>query len=78
MTERYRDIIERIREIPEEKALGAPYEDYFSQVAHFILLLDAFLKVRFGRREDGTAGVGDGDVRRRADDAGKEPGSAFR
>ncbi|HCS67786.1 MAG TPA: leucyl aminopeptidase [Oribacterium sp.] len=55
MTERYRDIIERIREIPEEKALGAPYEDYFSQVAHFILLLDAFLSARFGRKDAMTA-----------------------
>lgn len=44
--ERYDDVIERIREIPEEHALSAPFQAYFTAAAEFILLLDAFMKAR--------------------------------
>lgn len=44
--ERYDDVIERIREIPEERALSAAFQAYFTAAAEFILLLDAFLKAR--------------------------------
>lgn len=44
--ERYDDVIERIREIPEEHALSAAFQAYFTAAADFILLLDAFMKAR--------------------------------
>lgn len=44
--ERYDDVIERIREIPEEHALSAAFQAYFTAAAEFILLLDAFMKAR--------------------------------
>lgn len=44
--ERYDDVIERIREIPEEHALSADFQAYFTAAAEFILLLDAFMKAR--------------------------------
>ena len=44
--ERYDDVIERIREIPEEHALSATFQAYFTAAAEFILLLDAFMKAR--------------------------------
>lgn len=44
--ERYDDVIERIREIPEEHALSAVFQAYFTAAADFILLLDAFMKAR--------------------------------
>ena len=44
--ERYDDVIERIREIPEEHALSAAFQAYFTVAAEFILLLDAFMKAR--------------------------------
>ena len=44
--ERYDDVIERIREIPEEHALSATFQAYFTAAADFILLLDAFMKAR--------------------------------
>ena len=47
--ERYDDVIERIREIPEEHALSAAFQAYFTAAAEFILLLDAFMKARTER-----------------------------
>ena len=44
--ERYDDVIERIREIPEEHALSAAFRSYFTAAADFILLLDAFMHAR--------------------------------
>ena len=44
--ERYDDVIERIREIPEEHALSATFQAYFTAAADFILLLDAFMHAR--------------------------------
>ena len=44
--ERYDDVIERIRKIPEEHALNAAFQAYFTVAAEFILLLDAFMKAR--------------------------------
>ena len=44
--ERYDDVMERIREIPEEHALSAPFQAYFTAAAEFILLLDAFMRAR--------------------------------
>ena len=44
--ERYDDVMERIREIPEEHVLSASFQAYFTAAAEFILLLDAFMKAR--------------------------------
>ena len=41
--ERYIDAIERIRLIPEEKAVPETFRDYFMTCARFILKLDSFL-----------------------------------
>ena len=42
--ERYNDAIERIREIPEEKAVPETFRDYFITCARFIIMLDDFIK----------------------------------
>lgn len=42
--ERYLDAIERIRQIPEEKAVPETFRDYFMTCAEFIIKLDDFIK----------------------------------
>ena len=42
--ERYLDAIERIRQIPEEKAVPETFRDYFMTCAEFIIKIDDFIK----------------------------------
>ncbi|SFG31619.1 aminopeptidase [Oribacterium sp. WCC10] len=42
--ERYDDAIERIRQIPEEKAVPETFRDYFMTCADFIIKIDDFLR----------------------------------
>ena len=56
--ERYDDVIERIREIPEEHALSAAFQAYFTAAAEFILLLDAFMKARTAGESRSAAAYG--------------------
>ena len=58
MMERYIDAIERIREIPEEHALSAAFQAYFTDAAEFILLVDEFVSARAaGMKTQAAAGA---------------------